>query len=304
MNSNIKGNFKQIEELKKIVENNSILHSYLFLGEEGIGKKEIACEFAKEILCQTGDSDCNCKSCNCFDSNNHPDFQIINLEGETIKINTIREMIQDVYEKPILSDKKVYIINDSDKMTKEAQNSLLKTLEEPPEYIVIILIAANIDMLLNTIKSRCTKIVFEKLTDSEIQSIIKEKNIDVKIPENLYKLFNGSAGKALKILEKNSTYSQLEDFANCINTSTKVDFLTNSKEIFIKEEINEILEYLIVLLFNIGQKNENIKYLKCVNIVQETINRIKSNCNFDMSIDDMLLKLWEEVNEDNSWNQV
>ncbi len=300
MNNKIKGNLKTRQELNKIIKNNNVLHSYLFLGEEGIGKKEIAYEFAKNILCLNKNEECNCKSCLCFDSQNHPDFKIINEEGENIKINTIREMIQTVYEKPILSDKKVYIINDSDKMTKEAQNSLLKTLEEPPEYIVIILIASNSDMILNTIKSRCTKIVFERLSNEDILQIAREKNINTDISINMYEVFNGSIGKALRILEKKDTYNQLEEFINSMMTLDKLDFFTKTKELFDKEYINEILEYINVLLFNYGQKNKNVQYLNCINIVQDTINRLKSNCNFDMSIDNMLFKLWEEVNENNS----
>lgn len=300
MNTKIKGNENNRKELKKIVQNNNILHSYLFLGKEGIGKKEIAKEFAKQILCLTKKENCDCKSCICFETQNHPDIQIINEESETIKIGTIRDMIQTVYEKPILSNKKIYIINDSDKMTKEAQNSLLKTLEEPPEYIVMILIASNSDMILNTIKSRCTKIVFDKLTNKEIQEILTTKEIEnTNISENMYELFDGSINKALKILEKKDKYIQLNTFINEINQKSKLDFITQNKEIFEKEEIEELLEYCIVLLFNLGKKEKNIKYFNCIKIIRETISRIKSNSNFDMSIDNMLFKLWEEVNEEN-----
>lgn len=128
MNLKIKGNIKNQKDLEKIVQSKNVLHSYLFLGKEGIGKKQIAKEFAKKILCiESKEDDCKCKSCTCFITNNHPDVQIINEESETIKIATIREFIKSVYEKPILSEKKIFIINDADKMTKEAQNSLLKT---------------------------------------------------------------------------------------------------------------------------------------------------------------------------------
>ena len=102
----------------------------------------------------------NCSSCVKFNSSNNPDFVLIEQDGNSIKIAQIREMQENVYTKPIVSRKKVFIINDSDKMTEEAQNSLLKTLEEPPEYIIIILITANENKLLNTIKSRCLKISF------------------------------------------------------------------------------------------------------------------------------------------------
>ena len=89
-------------------------------------------------------------------------------DGKSIKIEQIRYMQEKIAEKPISSNKKVYIINNSDTMTKEAQNCLLKTLEEPPEYAVIILVLANENNMLNTIKSRCTKIMFNPLSKEEI----------------------------------------------------------------------------------------------------------------------------------------
>ena len=89
-------------------------------------------------------------------------------DGKSIKIEQIRYMQEKIAEKPIASNKKVYIINNSDTMTKEAQNCLLKTLEEPPEYAVIILVLANENNMLNTIKSRCTKIMFNPISKEEI----------------------------------------------------------------------------------------------------------------------------------------
>ena len=82
-------------------------------------------------------------------------------------------MQEKVVEKPIISPKKVYIINDAELMTKEAQNCLLKTLEEPPEYVIIILIVSNESKLLNTVKSRCVKIEFSKLTNEEINNYLQ-----------------------------------------------------------------------------------------------------------------------------------
>lgn len=303
MNLKIRGNTKNRSDLEKIGQSKNVLHSYLFIGREGIGKKEIAKEFVKKILCiNSKEDECSCKSCTCFETNNHPDLQIINEESEIIKIASIREFIKSVYEKPILSEKKIFIINDADKMTKEAQNSLLKTLEEPPEYIVIILIASNADMLLTTIKSRCTKIAFEKLTTKEIKEILTEKNIPIEnIPEKMYNLFDGSIEKAIKILENKEIYEKIEKLVeSLVEENDKIDFLTKNKEIFVKEEIYEILEYLSVNLFYLGKTEKNKKYLNCVKHIQETINHLKSNSNFDMSIDYMLFEIWEEVNEDNS----
>ncbi len=298
---NIKGNAKVRNELEKTIQSGNISHSYLFLGIDGIGKKEIAKEFSKKLLCNNKEKNCQCKSCICFETQNHPDFKIINEEDETIKINTIRELVSTVYEKPIMSKNKIYIINSADKMTKEAQNSLLKTLEEPPEYTIIILIASNTDMLLNTIKSRCTKITFEKLTPSEILEILKEQSKEIPdISEKMFDFFDGSIAKALKILEKKEIYDSIDSSIENIRNMKKIDFLTKNKEIFIKEEIYEILEYYMVSLFYIAKKTNNIKYINCVKYIQETINHLKANSNYDMSIDYMLFKIWEEVHENNS----
>ena len=153
MFENILGNEKNKNILSKSIELNKTLHSYIFWGTEGIGKKLIAKEFAKKILCTDNkENNCKCKSCIEFDSNNNPDFSLIEgLDGK-VKIEQIREMQRKVAEKPIISNKKVYIINDADTMTTEAQNCLLKTLEEPPEYITIFLICSNENNLLSTIK--------------------------------------------------------------------------------------------------------------------------------------------------------
>jgi len=146
-------------------------------------------EFAKAILCIENNKPCGkCEACISYDSNNNPDVTIIDEIEKSIKTQSIKQMVKGVYEKPIKSSKKVYIINDSEKMTKEAQNSLLKTLEEPPEYVVIILITENENLLLNTIKSRCTKIKFNSLKDVEVEKVLKEKLGITEISKNMLEL--------------------------------------------------------------------------------------------------------------------
>ena len=137
------GNDKVKAFLNKQIEENHILHSYLFVGIDGIGKTLFAKEYAKKILCIDKKETEDCISCIKWNSNNHPDFYQIEPENRTIKIEQIRAMQERISEKPITSSRKVYLIIDSDTMTKEAQNCLLKTLEEPPEYASIILIASN-----------------------------------------------------------------------------------------------------------------------------------------------------------------
>lgn len=135
MFDNIIGNEKVKNELKKIIHNNQISHSYMFIGEEGIGKKEIAKEFAKNILCLNENKPCEqCKSCIEFNTQNHPDFQIIEPDSNTLKIDTIREFQKKVVEKPITSTKKVYIINDSDKMTRRGSELFVKNIRRATRF--------------------------------------------------------------------------------------------------------------------------------------------------------------------------
>ena len=161
------GNDKNKAILEKAIQNHNLLHSYLFVGREGIGKKMMARQFAKKILCLKPDSDMDqkCESCTMFDGENHPDYHEIRPDGNTIKIEQIRQMNASVMEKPIISKYKIFVIDDCDKMTKEAQNCLLKTLEEPPIYVIILLICSQENQLLSTIQSRCTKLQFYPLTD-------------------------------------------------------------------------------------------------------------------------------------------
>ncbi len=296
---NIIGNNNQKELLIQAIKQNKILHSYMFIGKDGIGKKLFALEFAKMILCQANTSKpCNsCKSCIEFNSNNHPDMEIIYPEGKTIKIETIRNLQNKISEKPVLSDKKVYIIDDSNLMTKEAQNCLLKTLEEPPQYMVLILITSNEANILNTIKSRCTKILFNNLTDEEILKYLKNEVGINNISKNILGIIDGSIGKGLNIKDNISTYEQIEDFVSNLETIDKIDIF-NKTDIINKnkENIMEILEYMNVIFFNLA-KEKKYQYLNCIEIIEETKKRLLFNANFDMSIDNMLLKLWEEINE-------
>ena len=127
------------------------------------------------MQCLNKDKYCNnCKSCIEFDSNNNPDFLYIEPDGNSIKIEQIRDMQKRIQEKPIISEKKVYIIDNADKMTVEAQNSLLKTLEEPPEYATIILIGSNENAFLTTIKSRCMILHFNPIEDEKMLQYLQK----------------------------------------------------------------------------------------------------------------------------------
>ena len=300
MFNNIIGNDKNKNVLINTIKSNKISHSYIFCGIEGIGKKLIAKEFAKAILCLEKDKPCGkCKSCIEFETNNNPDFFLLESESGKIKIEQIREMQRKIAEKPIISNNKVYIINDSDTMTPEAQNCLLKTLEEPPEYITIILICSNENNLLATIKSRCTRLYFEQLSNDDIKEYININFPEENIDENILELYQGSIGKAIQLRDKKDVYEKIEKIIKQLKEKDLIEIIQMSEEIYkSKEEINNILEYINILLLKMCKNNPN--YAKTINIVEDTKKRLKANSNYDMCIDNMLFNIWEEVNEKNN----
>ena len=259
--TDILGNEKVKDILKKAVQHNTVLHSYLFVGEEGIGKSLFAKEFAKSILCL----------------------------GK---------------EKPIVSTKKVYVIQEADTMTQEAQNALLKTLEEPPEYITIILIASNENSILNTIKSRCTKIVFEPLSNEELKRYAQEYWKDATIPEEVFASSMGSIARLRNNIEHQEFYTNVYQCINQIENKSLLDFLKQAESIAkAKEESDAVLEFLVSILFSLAKEKTEKKqnYLNCVEIVDNTKKNLQFNSNYDMQIDTMLIKMWEEIHEKSYW---
>lgn len=296
MFKNVLGNENVKRILEKSIAEGNISHSYMFVGKKGIGKLMFAKEFAKALYCTGKEKPCGkCEECNRFEEHNNPDIVIIDEEEKSIKTETIKEMVKSVYEKPIQSAKKIYIINDSEKMTKEAQNSLLKTLEEPPEYVIMILITENENLLLNTVKSRCTKIKFNELTNSEIKQILKTKYSLEEVSDTVLEFAEGSVERALRVHGKDEIFNTLKNIVYNLDEIDIIDLL-NKKDIVFKEkeDIYEILNYINIMLYK--KSKENVKYINCIKIIEETKDRLKKNSNYDMTIDNLLLKLWEEIN--------
>ena len=295
MFNNILGNDKIKNELIQAVNLKKISHSYLFIGTSGIGKKMIAKEFAKMILCEGEEKYCNhCKSCIEFDSNNNPDFIIIEPDGTSIKIEQIREMQKKILEAPIESSKKVYIIDDADLMTIEAQNCLLKTLEEPPEFVNIILVGSNESNFLSTIKSRCTIIKFQDIENDDIKTYLYNKYGTKDISENMLDLFEGSIGKAENLRNEEELYTKIIEIIENIKKLSLIDFLKKAEIIYkLQEEKNNILESINIILFKKSKQDE--RFLNCINLVEDTKKRINANGNYNMCIDNMLFRIWEEM---------
>lgn len=295
MFDSIIGNDKIKNQLKQAVDLNKASHSYLFLGISGIGKKMIAKEFAKMILCVNEEKYCNkCKSCIEFDSNNNPDFSLIEPDGASIKIDQIRQIQKKIIEAPIISNNKVYIIDDADLMTTEAQNCLLKTLEEPPEYVTIILIGSKESSFLSTIKSRCTIIKFSLIENAQIKEYLNNKFEIKNISEEMLEIFGGSIGKAEDLKDKEELFSSIIEIVEKIKTMELPELLKKADIIYKSQEDKiDILEAINVILFKMSK--QDIRYLNCINIVEDTVKRLNANANYNMSIDNMLFKIWEEM---------
>ena len=281
MFENIIGNEAIKNTLVKSIKTNQITHSYLMIGIPGIGKKLLAKEYAKIILSSN-------------DIINNPDFLCIEPDGNSIKIDQIRNLQEEIQEKPIISNKKVYIIDDADLMTKEAQNCLLKTLEEPPKFAVIILIGSNENAFLPTIKSRCMILHFNRLSDSEIKSYLQKQYNELSVTQSMLDIAGGSIGRAINLKDKQEDYSKVEEIINNLDKKDLIDIVQASEILYkSKENINDILDYINIILLKMAK--ENYLYTNCIKIVENTKKRLAQNANYDMSIDDMLFKMWEEI---------
>ena len=206
---NIIGNEKNKKLLEDIITKNKIANAYMFIGQESIGKFLFAKEFAKAILCLNENKPCNkCKSCLELENSNNPDLTIIEPDGNNVKIEQIRELNKKVVEKPIVSTKKVYIINDGQNITKEAQNALLKTLEEPPSYVIFILATTEPHKIPATILSRCQRFDFKRVTVKDIslrmKYICEKEGIDAdeKALNLIARNSQGALRDALSILDQ------------------------------------------------------------------------------------------------------
>ncbi len=287
------GNNQIKQMLTKSIHNETLSHSYLFIGIQGIGKKMLAMEFAKNILCTEKEQDNTCKSCIEFESNNHPDFMYVEPEGNSIKIEQIRVLQKKIQEKPIISNKKVYIINDADTMTIEAQNCLLKTLEEPPEFATIILIGSNENAFLATIKSRCMILRFQPIADEEIKQYMEMNYSMSNITQNYLSIWQGSIGKAIQLKDKQLEYDKLDYMIDSLDKKDLLEMIQLAEPLYkAKDEIFELLEYMNVLLLSYAKVN--CLYTNCINIVENTKKRLKQNGNYDMCIDSLVFNIWEE----------
>ncbi|MCQ2522434.1 MAG: DNA polymerase III subunit delta' [Lachnospiraceae bacterium] len=166
-------------QLKTAAGNDTPSHAYLLQGEPRSGKEYVAKVFAKALLCESeGEKPCcSCASCKHVDAGTHPDLLYLHTaKPNTIGVDDIREGITGtVSVKPMNNRRKVYIIMEAETMTPQAQNALLKTLEEPPAYVTMLLLTASMEMMLPTIKSRCVQLHMTPVEDGQMAKYLREE---------------------------------------------------------------------------------------------------------------------------------
>ncbi len=254
---NIIGQEKAVDLLLKSLKEDKIFPSYIFMGADGVGKKYTAIEFAKAINCLNLSNDfevCEkCSSCNKINKVCSPDLKIIEPIKGSIRIEQIRELRREINLKPFENRKKIYIIDHAEAMTLEASNCLLKTIEEPPDYAIMILICSKLDSVLPTIVSRCQLIKFKLIGYLEIMEVVLSNKVDIEKDKAklISKLAQGSISKALKLISDKEYFKRREkilDYLTLILPGKYNDNLfTNMEQIL--TEMNKTEETLDIILF-------------------------------------------------------
>ena len=210
----LQGHDTILRNLRRQVVSGTVSHSYLIEGAEGAGKKTLARDFAMALVCkepQEGKACGRCSSCRVFLSGNHPDVHVIRPDEKgSIPVQTIREeLVQDIEILPYYNGRKIYIVEDAQNLSQQAQNVLLKTIEEPPEYAVILLLTTSVQSFLPTVISRCVQIRLLPLPEALVASILHDQyGIEEQTAVECAAFSGGSVGKALQAASSEE-YGQL-----------------------------------------------------------------------------------------------
>lgn len=315
------------QHFKNAIIKDKISHAYIINGEAESGKRKLALKFAMALQCEknTGEACMECKSCRQAMSNNQPDIKWVTYEKTGIGVDEIREQVNnDIVIKPYSSRRKIYIIPDAEKMTVQAQNALLKTIEEPPAYAVIILLTANADILLTTILSRCVLLnirpVKEEIIISYLQANYGISDYDARIAGAFSE---GNPGKAVK-LATSEEFKELENevitaIDNIVSGSMADISLAIKRAADYKKEIDEYLNLIRIWfrdiliyksckddervifqseIIKIKEISENCSYEDAdviIKAIQDAQNRMKANVNFDATLEVLFLVIKERI---------
>ena len=314
------------EHLRNAISTDKVSHAYIINGERSSGKEFIARVFAMALQCEKGEIEpCGeCHSCKQALSSNHPDIIYVSHEKpNTIGVEDIRLQINgDIGVKPYSSRRKIYIMNEGEKMTVQAQNALLKTLEEPPEYAVILILTTQVEALLPTILSRCVVLNMKPVSDALVKKYLMEELAVPDYKANICVAFaRGNIGKA-KLLASSEEFEKVKDeaitlvkYINDMEISEIVKAIKKISEY--KFDVNDYLDilsvwYRDVLLFKATKDinslifKEEIQQIMrvsdrstyegieiIVNALQQAKKRLEANVNFDLTMELLLLTIKE-----------
>lgn len=315
------------EHLLHGIEHDKTSHAYLLQGELGAGKEFIAGTFAKILQCEKqGTKPCGeCRSCKQMDSRNHPDvIRVTHEKPNSIGVEDIRKQLtQDISIKPYYGPRKIYIISECEKMTVQAQNALLKTLEEPPAYALILLLTTNAESLLPTILSRCVTLHMRPVKDRVVEEYLMK---DLQIPDYKAKVCaafaRGNIGKA-RVLAKSEDFDHVKEEAvsllKYVHDMEIVEITAAIKRITdFKLDVTNYLDIIMVwfrdiLLFKATKDpntlifKEEIQQIKKIadrssyegleDILEALIKaqvRLNANVNFDLTMELLFLTIKEK----------
>ncbi len=307
------------------IKSGKISHAYILNGEKGSGKHVLARTFAAALNCEGEERPCGeCHSCRQAESKNHPDIvEVTHDKPNSIGVEDIRtQLVDDVTIRPYSSPYKVYIVSDAEKMTPQAQNALLKTIEEPPKYVVILLLTTNASALLPTILSRCVMLNTKPIPDAEVREYLMEH---VQIPDyqaDICVAFaQGNIGKAVQ-LASSEKFGEIKAAAvHLLTHAAEMDIADISAAVKavadFKVDIRDYLDILAVwyrdvLYFKATNDADGIIFKENLRAIQEqtrTISyegieqilesiqkakeRLTANVNFELTMELLFLRIKE-----------
>lgn len=293
--------------IKNSIARNRLAHAYLFAGPDGVGKKTCAQIMARTLNCMAGEAE-PCDACRSCTKEFHPDIHLIKPKGASLRIEQIRELQNSVAYKPYEGKWKIYILEDADKLTEAAANSLLKTLEEPPPVTVFILITSKIEKALSTIRSRCQQINFSPIGEEKILGFLERHYPDAEIEkrELAATLAEGSIGRAASFLEDEDAFGRVEEIREIyriIGQDDLAPFTIAEKWKERREELGDFFQILTLLYRqSLWQNIEGTKEkLASINSALVAIGKTEAalarNANVQLALEQLLLTLAKEREE-------
>lgn len=322
------GHEQEIAHLKRAIETGKVSHAYIFSGDKGAGKNRLAQAFAETLQCTgEGERPCGvCHSCRQAESGNHPDIITIQHEKPTtIGVEDVREQLTgDVQIRPYSGRYKIYIIPDAEKMTVQAQNAILKTIEEPPEYAVILLLTTNEQIFLDTIRSRCVTLALKPVPDERIKNYLMEQFQVPDYQADICVAFaQGNVGKAARLASSEDFFAIKASAMRLIRGIGKMEI---SELIEYVREVQEykvsIQDYLDILAlwyrdmvyFKATRDADGIVFRDELKTIRETVRvcsyegveevmkaienaktRLTANVNFDLTMELLFLVMKENI---------